>query len=107
MKKILVPRIEIHYCTQCRFILRATWIAQELLMTFAEKIGEIALIPSSGGEFIIFCDSKKIFSRKEKGRFPESKELKQLIRDEIDPDSAGKSYEGTYTNPKTGGKEKE
>ena len=60
MKKILVPRIEIHYCTQCRFILRATWIAQELLMTFAEKIGEIALIPSSGGEFIIFCDSKKI-----------------------------------------------
>ena len=85
MKKILVPRIEIHYCTQCRFILRATWIAQELLMTFAEKIGEIALIPSSGGEFIIFCDDKKIFSRKEKGRFPESKELKQLIRDEIDP----------------------
>ena len=85
MKKIQVPRIEIHYCTQCRFILRATWIAQELLMTFAEKIGEIALIPSSGGEFIIFCDGKKIFSRKEKGRFPESKELKQLIRDEIDP----------------------
>ena len=85
MKKILVPRIEINYCTQCRFILRATWIAQELLMTFAEKIGEIALIPSSGGEFIIFCDGKKIFSRKEKGRFPESKELKQLIRDEIDP----------------------
>ena len=85
MKKILVPRIEVQYCTQCRFILRATWIAQELLMTFAEKIGEIALIPSSGGEFIIFCDGKKIFSRKEKGRFPESKELKKLIRDEIDP----------------------
>ena len=29
------------------------------------------------------------------------------IRDEIDPDSAGKSYEGTYTNPKRGGQEKE
>ncbi len=63
-------------------------------MTFAEKIGEIALIPSSGGEFIIFCDGKKIFSRKEKGRFPESKELKQLIRDEIDPSrSLGHSEE--------------
>ncbi len=40
-------------------------------MTFAEKIGEIALIPSICGEFIIFCDGKKIFSSKEKGRFPE------------------------------------
>ena len=69
MKKILVPRIEIHYCTQCRFILRATWIAQELLMTFAEKIGEIALIPSSGGEFIIFCDGKKYFLVKRKADF--------------------------------------
>ncbi len=86
MKKILVPRIEIHYCTQCRFILRANWVAQELLMTFNDKIGELALVPSSGGEFTIICNGFEIFSRKEKGRFPESKELKQLIRDKIDPD---------------------
>ena len=86
MKKILVPRIEIHYCTQCRFILRANWVAQELLMTFNDKIGELALVPGSGGEFTIICNGVEIFSRKEKGRFPESKELKQLIRDKIDPD---------------------
>jgi len=86
MKKSYVPRIEIHYCTKCRFILRANWIAQELLMTFDNKIGELVLIPSSGGEFTIFCDGIEIFSRKKKGRFPESKELKQLIRDKIDPD---------------------
>ena len=49
MKKILVPRIEIHYCTQCRFILRANWVAQELLMTFNDKIGELALVTISGG----------------------------------------------------------
>ena len=55
-------------------------------MTFNDKIGELALVPSSGGEFTIFCDGIEIFSRKKKGRFPESKELKQLISDKIDPD---------------------
>ena len=80
------PRVEIHYCTQCRFILRANWLAQELLMTFAEKLGELALIPSAGGTFVVFLDGEAIFSRKEQGRFPESKELKQLIRDRIAPE---------------------
>ena len=85
MEKSRTPRIEIHYCTQCRFILRANWIAQELLMTFGDKIGELVLIPTFGGEFTIVCDNTKIFSRKDKGRFPDSKELKQMIRDRIDP----------------------
>lgn len=84
--KIRPPRVEIHYCTQCRFILRANWLAQELLMTFAEKLGELALIPSTGGVFAVFLDGEEIFSRKEQGRFPESKELKQLVRDRIEPE---------------------
>ncbi len=85
MKKTNRARIEIHYCTKCRFILRANWLAQELLMTFNDKIGELALIPTNDGEFSIFCDGIEMFSRKTEGRFPESKELKQLIRDKIDP----------------------
>jgi len=85
MKKSNRPRIEIHYCTKCRFIVRANWLAQELLMTFNDKIGELALIPTSDGEFTIICDGIEMFSRKAEGRFPESKELKQLIRDKIDP----------------------
>ena len=44
-------RVEIEYCTQCRFILRAGWMAQELLMTFAGELGEVALIPGQGGIF--------------------------------------------------------
>lgn len=80
------PRVEIHYCTQCRFILRANWISQELLMTFGEGIGELALVPSSGGVFTVLLDGEEIFSRKQSGRFPDSKELKQLIRDKVDPD---------------------
>jgi selenoprotein W-related protein len=80
------PRVEIHYCTKCRFILRANWIAQELLMTFGERIGELALVPSSGGVFTVLLDGEEIFSRKEEGRFPDTKELKQLIRNRIAPD---------------------
>jgi selenoprotein W-related protein len=84
--KINSPRVEIHYCTQCRFILRANWLAQELLMTFGEKLGELALVPASGGVFIVLLDGDELFSRKEQARFPDSKELKQLIRDRIEPD---------------------
>lgn len=84
--KINSPRVEIHYCTQCRFILRANWIAQELLMTFADSLGELALVPATDGVFTVVLDGEELFSRKEKGRFPESKELKLLIRDKIDPE---------------------
>ncbi|MBI4005067.1 MAG: SelT/SelW/SelH family protein [Gammaproteobacteria bacterium] len=79
-------RLEIEYCTQCRFILRATWMAQELLMTFAEELGEVALIPGGGGIFEIRLDGVTVFSRKNEGRFPESKEIKKRVRDKIAPD---------------------
>ncbi|OGT66471.1 MAG: selenoprotein [Gammaproteobacteria bacterium RIFCSPLOWO2_02_FULL_47_50] len=78
-------RVEIEYCTQCRFILRAGWMAQELLMTFAGELGEVALIPGQGGIFEIRLNGKLLFSRKAAGRFPESKEIKQLVRDVIAP----------------------
>src|SRR5712692_8730578 len=45
------PRIEIEYCTQCRWLLRAAWMAQELLTTVHREIGEVALIPGTGGVF--------------------------------------------------------
>lgn len=61
-------------------------MAQELLMTFGEKLGELVLVPSTGGVFTVLLDGKEIFSRKTEERFPESKELKQLIRDRIEPD---------------------
>lgn len=79
------PRVEIHYCRQCRFVLRAGWLAQELLFTFADDLGEVALVPSEGGIFEVRLDGVRIFSRAEAGRFPESKELKQAIRDRIAP----------------------
>lgn len=82
----MTPRLEIEYCTQCRWLLRAAWMAQEILTTFEREIGEVALIPGLGGIFEVRLDGETIFSRKEHGRFPESKELKQLVRDRIAPD---------------------
>lgn len=79
------PRIEIEYCSQCRFVLRASWLAQELLFTFGEELGEVALRPGSGGIFEVRVGGERIWSKKEQGRFPDSKDLKQLIRDRIAP----------------------
>ena len=80
------PRIEIEYCPKCRWLLRAAWLAQELLTTFADELGEIALQPSrETGVFEVRLDGGTIFSRKDAGRFPEAKELKQLIRDRVAP----------------------
>ncbi|MDP3742828.1 MAG: SelT/SelW/SelH family protein [Methylotenera sp.] len=77
--------IEITYCTQCRWLLRAAWLAQELLTTFEQDLTSVALSPGSGGVFDITLNQQLIFSRKEAGRFPEAKEVKQLVRDCIDP----------------------
>lgn len=80
------PRVSILYCRQCNWLLRAAWLAQELLHTFSEELGEVALQPGTGGIMEIRVNGELIFSRKEAGRFPEAKELKQLVRDRIAPD---------------------
>lgn len=77
--------VEITYCTQCRWLLRAAWLAQELLTTFEQDLYRVALKPGTGGIFDITLNQQLIFSRKEAGRFPEAKEVKQLVRDQIDP----------------------
>jgi len=82
----MTPRIEIEYCTQCRWLLRAAWMAQELLTTFEKEVGEVALVPGKDAVFEVRLDREVIFSRKQEGRFPELKELKQLVRDRIAPD---------------------
>ncbi|MBM7783653.1 SelT/SelW/SelH family protein [Tenggerimyces flavus] len=80
------PRLEIEYCTQCRWLLRAGWTAQELLTTFVTELGEVALIPGVGGVFDVRLDGELLWSRKDQGGFPELAALKQLVRDRIAPD---------------------
>jgi selenoprotein W-related protein len=79
------PRVTIVYCTQCRWLLRAAWMAQELLTTFADDLGEVALAPGTGGMFEVRVENELVWSRAEKQRFPEIKELKQLVRDRVAP----------------------
>lgn len=79
------PRITIHYCTQCNWLLRSAWMAQELLSTFSDSIGEVALIPGTGGIFEIHADGQLLWERRRDGGFPGPKELKGRVRDAIEP----------------------
>jgi selenoprotein W-related protein len=85
-RRSMTPRLEIEYCTQCRWLLRAAWLSQELLTTFEKELGEVALMPGTGGIFEVRLEGETIFSRRQQRRFPESKELKQLVRDRIAPE---------------------
>jgi selenoprotein W-related protein len=79
------PRLEITYCTQCRWLLRAGWTAQELLTTFPADLGEVALVPGTGGVFRIRLDDEVLWDRAEQGGFPDLSGLKQLVRDRVAP----------------------
>ncbi|TQS71347.1 SelT/SelW/SelH family protein [Rhodobacteraceae bacterium] len=80
------PRITITYCTGCNWLLRAGWMAQELLQTFTEDLAEVALIPGYGGVYEIRLDDLLLWERKRDGGFPEPKVIKRKIRDVIAPE---------------------
>ena len=80
------PRVAITYCTQCQWLLRAAWMAQELLSTFRDDLGEVALVPATGGSFAITVGQELIWERVRDGGFPDVKALKQRVRDCIDPE---------------------
>lgn len=83
------PTITIEYCPKCGWMLRAAYMAQELLSTFTDDLHGVLLLPSElSGSYIISIDGILVFNRKEKGRFPEIKELKQLVRDVVSPDKS-------------------
>jgi len=79
------PRVEIHYCTQCRFMLRAAYLAQELLTSFEKELGEVALVPGSGGIFEVRLDGETLATNRESKVAPEAGEVKRLLRDRIAP----------------------
>ncbi|KAI0383090.1 Rdx family-domain-containing protein [Hypomontagnella monticulosa] len=105
-----LPRVTIQFCTQCKWMLRAAYFAQELLSTFSTSLGEVALQPSTGGTFVVTIfflpplpppppypaddaastptatvQQRVLWDRKRDGGFPETKELKRRVRDAIEP----------------------
>jgi selenoprotein W-related protein len=77
-------RIEIEYCTGCRWLPRAAWLAQELLTTFESDVGEVALVPGNGGVFAVRVDGDTVWDRRNQG-FPEPSAVKRLVRDRVSP----------------------
>jgi len=80
------PNITITYCTQCNWLLRSAWMAQELLSTFGTELAAVTLVPGTGDIFEIRAAETLIWERKRDGGFPDIKTLKQAVRDLIDPD---------------------
>jgi selenoprotein W-related protein len=79
------PALTITYCTQCNWLLRSAWMAQELLSTFGAQLGSVALVPGKGGIFDIRLEGELLWERKRDGGFPEIKALKGMVRDRVAP----------------------
>ena len=81
-------RVVISYCPGCKWLLRSAYFAQELLTTFdGGELREVALSPAPvAGTWTVSIDEQVVWDRKADGGFPEAKELKKRLRDQIDPD---------------------
>ena len=79
------PRVEITYCTRCRWLLRATWLASELLTSFGTDLGEVALRPGVGGVFTVRVGEELVWDRRADGGFPDLATLKRRVRDRVAP----------------------
>ena len=77
--------LEITYCNQCNWMLRAAWMLQELLSTFDGDLKHATLTPGTGGIYTITLDGELLWDRKLHGGFPDAKEIKQRVRDQIAP----------------------
>lgn len=83
------PTITLEYCPKCGWLMRSAWMAQELLTTFTDDVHGVLLQPSEiSGRFSVRIDDQVVFDRKIAGRFPDIKELKQLVRDVVNPDKS-------------------
>ena len=83
---VMKPTITIVYCPKCGWLLRAAYMAQEFLTTFADDIHSVTLQPGEiNGSFYISVDEQVVFDRKTHGGFPEIATLKQWVRDVVNP----------------------
>ncbi|MEL6533707.1 MAG: SelT/SelW/SelH family protein [Pseudomonadota bacterium] len=80
------PIVEIRYCIGCNWLLRAGWMAQELLQTFGADLERVSLIPDdTGGVFTVRVGDVVIWDRSRDGGFPDARALKTRLRDTIEP----------------------
>lgn len=78
--------VRIEYCTQCSWLLRATWLAGEVLSSFGTDLTSVTLVPGTGGVFTIAVGEDVVWDRRRDGGFPDAAELKRRVRDVAWPD---------------------
>lgn len=89
MLKNKKPEVTIEYCPKCGWLLRAAYMAQELLTTFTDELQGVTLKPAEvAGRYTITVDKKIVFDRKVHGGFADVKEIKQRVRDVVSPDKS-------------------
>ncbi len=72
------PSVTITYCVGCNWLLRAGWMAQELLSTFKDDLTGVTIAPAEvPGTYKVSVNDTLIWDRKRDGGFPEAKELKK------------------------------
>lgn len=67
-------------------MLRAAWLAQELLTTFGDELGEVAIIPGSGGIFEVTLNGEVIATNRDGAPMPDPSAVKRAVRDRVAPD---------------------
>ena len=70
--------ISIEYCVVWSYYPKAASLAENIKQEI--DTAEIKFIEGSGGAFEVTKDGQLIFSKREKGRFPESDEIISLIK---------------------------
>src|SRR4051794_476611 len=86
-RRFMKQLVTIEYCPKCKWLLRAAYMAQELLTTFSEDLEGVTLKPSEiSGHYTVSVNDQEIFDRKRECRFPDIRELKQLVRNKVAPD---------------------
>jgi selenoprotein W-related protein len=58
---------------------KAVGLAEQILGTLKNKVASLEIVPSGGGVFEVDLDGRRIFSKKEMGRFPEFEEIHEAI----------------------------
>jgi selenoprotein W-related protein len=102
LQKSKFHHVAMEYCTGCRWMLKSFWLAQELLSTFGKnELDAVTVLPSfdNQGKFLIrlselsmmtetesLASDITLWDRQQQGGFPAPKELKQLLRDSVNPD---------------------
>lgn len=80
------PIVTISYCPKCGWLLRSSWLSQELLTTFSDELGGVLLQPSpTPGTFQISVADTSLWCRKRDGGFPQAAELKRRVRNHVAP----------------------